>query len=70
MFKPDAYVKAASGMSISQECVFSNRTEDQGLGPDGKPYTPQFTTFGENTRNEMCLGYVWYRQPLATGGVN
>jgi len=70
LFKPDAYIKAATGMTISQECVFSNRAEDQGIGPDGKPYTPQFTTFGEDTRNEMCLGYVWYRQPLAAGGVN
>jgi hypothetical protein len=64
LFKPSEYVKAAAGMSISQECVYSNRPEDQGIGPDGKQYTPQLTTFGEDTRNEMCLGYVWYRQPL------
>jgi len=70
LFKPEAYIKAASGMTISQECVYSNRPEDQGIGPDGKPYTPQFTTFGEDTRNEMCLGYVWYRQPLAATGFN
>jgi hypothetical protein len=70
LFKPSAYIKAANGMTISQECVYSNRPEDQGIGPDGKPYTPQLTSFGEDTRNEMCLGYVWYRQPIAGGGFN
>ena len=70
LFKPEAYIKATPGMSISQECVYSNRPEDQGIGPDGKPYTPQLTTFGEDTRNEMCLGYVWYRQAVGGGGFN
>ncbi|HET8936988.1 MAG TPA: hypothetical protein VFN67_26275 [Polyangiales bacterium] len=64
LYKPSAYIKAMPGMTISQECVYSNGPEDQGIGPDGKPYTPQLTTFGEDTRNEMCLGYVWYRAPL------
>jgi hypothetical protein len=70
LFKPSAYIKAMPGMTVSQECVYSNRPEDQGLGPDGKPYTPQLTTFGEDTRNEMCLGYVWYRQAVSGGGFN
>lgn len=65
LFKPEAYIKASPGMTVAQQCVYSNRPEDQGIGPDGKPYTPQLTTFGEDTRNEMCLGYIWYRQPLA-----
>jgi len=25
------------------------------------------TTFGEDTRQEMCLGYIWFRYPLAGG---
>lgn len=70
LFKPSEYIKAAAGMSVAQECVYSNGPEDQGIGPDGKPYTPQLTTFGEDTRNEMCLGYIWYRQPLSGGGFN
>jgi hypothetical protein len=70
LFKPSAYIKVEGGMTVSQECVYSNRPEDQGIGPDGKPYTPQLTSFGEDTRNEMCLGYVWYRQPIAGGGFN
>jgi hypothetical protein len=67
LFKPSEYIKAQAGMTISQECVYSNGPEDQGIGPDGKPYTPQLTTFGEDTRQEMCLGYVWYRQPYGGG---
>lgn len=70
LYKPSEYIKVMPGMSISQECVYSNGPEDQGIGPDGKPYTPQLTTFGEDTRNEMCLGYIWYREPLAGGGFN
>jgi hypothetical protein len=65
MFKPSAYIKGATGLTVTQDCVYSNRPEDQGLGPDGKKYAPQPTTFGEDTRNEMCLGYIWYRQPVA-----
>ena len=68
MFKPSEYIKAAAGMNVQQECVYSNGPEDQGIGPDGKPYTPQLTTFGEDTRQEMCLGYIWYRQPYGSGG--
>jgi hypothetical protein len=64
LYKPSAYIKVMPGMTIRQECTYNNRPEDQGIGPDGKPYTPQYTTFGEDTRNEMCLGYVWYREPL------
>lgn len=67
LFKPSEYIKAQAGMTVSQECVYSNGPEDQGIGPDGKPYTPQLTTFGEDTRQEMCLGYVWYRQPYGGG---
>lgn len=68
MFEPSEFIKVSSGMMINQECTYSNRPEDQGIGPDGKPYTPQLTTFGEDTRNEMCLGYVWYRTPISNGG--
>lgn len=64
LYKPSEYIKVMPGMTVRQECVYSNRPEDQGIGPDGKPYTPQLTTFGEDTRNEMCLGYVWYREPM------
>lgn len=63
-FEPDAYIKVGSGASVWQECVYSNRPEDQGTDPNGKPFTPQYTTFGEDTRQEMCLGYVWIRYPL------
>lgn len=64
MFEPSAYIEVSSGARVSQDCVYSNRTEDQGVGPDGKPFTPQHTTFGEDTRQEMCLGYIWFRYPL------
>ena len=70
LYKPSEYIKVMPGMTISQECTYDNRPEDQGIGPDGKAYTPQYTTFGEDTRNEMCLGYVWYREPLVGGGFN
>jgi hypothetical protein len=64
MFDPSAYIKISSGASVSQKCVFSNRLQDQGVGPDGVQFTPAHTTFGEDTRQEMCLGYVWIRYPM------
>ncbi|MET0385177.1 MAG: hypothetical protein ABW321_04420 [Polyangiales bacterium] len=64
LFNPEDYIPVSRGARVTQECVFSNRPEDQGSGPDGKPFTPQLTTFGEDTRQEMCLGYIWFRYPL------
>jgi hypothetical protein len=66
-FEPADYIPIARGSSLTQECVFSNRAEDQGTDPDGNKFSPQYTTFGEDTRQEMCLGYIWFRYPLAGG---
>jgi hypothetical protein len=63
-FEPSAYIPISRGASVTQECVFSNRQQDQGTGPDGVQFTPTYTTFGEDTRQEMCLGYIWFRYPL------
>jgi hypothetical protein len=63
-FNPSDYIPATSGMVVDQTCMFSNRLEDQGKDPEGKPFTPMYTTYGEDTRQEMCLGYIWYRYPL------
>jgi hypothetical protein len=63
-YKPEDYIKVASGDVANQTCMFSNRPEDQGTDPSGKPFTPQYTTYGEDTRQEMCLGYIWFRTPL------
>jgi hypothetical protein len=64
-YDPKDFIKVSSGDRVNQECMFSNRPEDQGKDPSGKPFTPQYTTFGEDTRQEMCLGYIWFRYPLA-----
>jgi hypothetical protein len=66
-FEPADYIPIARGDSLTQECVFSNRAQDQGFDPDGNQFTPMYTTFGEDTRQEMCLGYIWFRYPLAGG---
>jgi hypothetical protein len=63
-FEPAEYIPIAWGDSVTQECVYSNRTEDQGFDPDGNQFTPMYTVFGEDTREEMCLGYIWFRYPL------
>jgi hypothetical protein len=59
-FEPDAVIPITSADSLTQDCVYSNRPEDQ-LVENGVRDAPKFTTFGENTRDEMCLGYVWFR---------
>jgi hypothetical protein len=64
-YNPADYIKVSRGARLTQECVFSNRPQDQGIGPDGKAFTPQYTSFGEDTRQEMCLGYIWFRYQLA-----
>lgn len=66
-YEPADYIPVSWGDSVTQECVFSNRPEDQGFDPDGNQFTPMYTTFGEDTRQEMCLGYIWFRYPLAGG---
>jgi hypothetical protein len=46
---------------IEQICTYSNTPEQQLLDENGQPLTPRLTTFGEGTRDEMCLGYIWMR---------
>jgi hypothetical protein len=64
-FEPSSFIPVARGAAVTQECYFSNRAEDQGADPDGNPFAPRYTTFGEDTRQEMCLGYIWFRYPLS-----
>jgi hypothetical protein len=63
-YEPSSYIPVRSGARVLQECYYSNRPEDQGSDPEGNPFTPQYTTYGEDTREEMCLGYIWFRSPL------
>jgi hypothetical protein len=63
-YDPADYIPVGRGDRVTQECVYSNRAEDQGTDPEGNPFTPQRTSFGEDTRQEMCLGYIWFRYPL------
>lgn len=63
-FPPENYVPITSSDRVVQECYYSNRPEDQGRDPEGNLFSPRYTTFGEDTRQEMCLGYVWVRHPL------
>jgi hypothetical protein len=64
MFDPSAYVPIRPEQRLGQTCVYSNRTQDQPLGPDGNPLLPQLTSNGDTMRHEQCLGYVWIRYPL------
>jgi hypothetical protein len=63
-YNPADYIPVASGDVVRQTCTYSNRPEDQGRDPEGNLFTPQWTTYGEDTRQEMCLGYIWFRHPL------
>lgn len=65
-YSPEDYIPVSRGARLTQECVYSNRPEDQGSDPEGVPFTPIRTTFGEDTRQEMCLGYIWFRYPLSS----
>jgi hypothetical protein len=64
-YDPADYIPVSWGDTVVQECVYSNRAEDQGRDPEGNLFTPMTTRFGEDTRQEMCLGYIWFRYPLA-----
>jgi hypothetical protein len=67
-FHPEDYIKVQSGASVAQTCIYNNGPEDQGVDPStGKQFTPIYTTYGEDTRNEMCLGYIWFRTPMSGG---
>lgn len=63
-YNPADYIPVSSGDVVRQTCTFSNRPEDQGRDPEGNLFTPVWTTYGEDTRQEMCLGYIWFRHPL------
>jgi hypothetical protein len=63
-YLPEDYIPVTSGDVVNQTCTYSNRPEDQGLDPEGNPFRPMHTTYGEDTRQEMCLGYIWFRKPL------
>jgi hypothetical protein len=63
-YNPADYIPVSSGDVVRQTCTFSNRPEDQGRDPEGNLFTPVYTTYGEDTRQEMCLGYIWFRHPL------
>ena len=63
-YNPAEYIPVSSGAVVRQTCTFSNRPEDQGRDPEGNLFTPVWTTYGEDTRQEMCLGYIWVRHPL------
>lgn len=64
-YEPADYIAVGRGDRVTQECVYSNRPEDQGTDPEGNLFSPQYTSFGEDTRQEMCLGYIWFRYPLS-----
>lgn len=64
LLDPTSYISIASGARHRQSCTYSNRPEDQALDADGRPMTPQLTTFGEDARNEHCRTSVMYRFPL------
>jgi hypothetical protein len=64
-YNPADYIPVSTGDVVRQTCTYSNRPEDQGRDPEGNLFTPQYTTWGEDTRQEMCLGYIWFRSPLS-----
>jgi hypothetical protein len=63
-YNPADYIPVTAGDVVRQRCTYSNRPEDQGRDPEGNLFTPMWTVWGEDTRQEMCLGYIWVRHPL------
>lgn len=59
-FAPDEVVPIEQTDQLIQECRYSNTPDDQ-LVVDGQRVAPRHTTFGEGSRDEMCLGYLWFR---------
>lgn len=59
-FAPEDVVPIQSSDRLVQRCVYSNTPEDQ-LVVDGVRRAPQYTRFGQDSADEMCLGYIWFR---------
>lgn len=64
LLDPSSYIPIARGARHEHLCIYSNRPEDQARDADGRPMTPQLTTFGEDARNEQCRVSLMYRLPL------
>lgn len=64
LLEPGKYISTMTGASIEHSCVYSNRLEDQKLDTNGEPLEPQLTTFGEDSRQEMCAVTIYVRSPL------
>ena len=59
-FEADDVVPIRNTDRIVQRCQYSNTAEDQPI-VDGVRKTPRYTRFGQDSDDEMCLGYIWFR---------
>ncbi len=59
-FTEDDVVQTERSDTLIQRCVYSNTAADQPV-VDGVQQSPSFTRFGQDSADEMCLGYVWFR---------
>jgi hypothetical protein len=51
-------VSVAPGDQVEINCVFDNSQANQPIGPDGTQLQTKSLNWGENTRDEMCLGIL------------
>ena len=65
LFPPDAPVFMPPGGALALTCTYDNGPEDQPLDPAGVRQAPRHVTWGEGTRDEMCLFYYISKHPFA-----
>lgn len=65
MFPEDAPVMLPVGGALELTCTYDNGPEDQPLDAAGVRQPPRHVTWGEGTRDEMCLFYHTSKHPFA-----
>lgn len=68
LYAPGNYIDVLPGEKVKLECVYDNSAANQPY-VNGEQTSPKLVTWGEGTRDEMCLNYVIVKRPyLADDG--
>ncbi|MBT9558136.1 MAG: hypothetical protein IV100_19035 [Myxococcales bacterium] len=62
LYAPGNYIDVLPGEKVKLECVYDNSAANQPY-VNGEQASPKLVTWGEGTRDEMCLNYVIVKRP-------